>query len=165
MKYDVKFKCGHTETVKLFGKYKDRENKIKWYETNCSCSECSKKAYNDEMMKTHDVIEMHYGKYKNEYSDCKTVIDSYNSETKTIKVYVKKTEIVKEIEDTKNECIEILKTLMTEEDCKKQNKTYNDILNDYLKWEMYNRYMKTKKQEDMEKVKKLNELCIKYINL
>ena len=30
MKYDVRFSCGHTHTVELFGKSADRERKIKW---------------------------------------------------------------------------------------------------------------------------------------
>lgn len=39
-KYDVTFSCGHTDTVVLFGKVKDRERKIEWYESSCLCPEC-----------------------------------------------------------------------------------------------------------------------------
>lgn len=39
MKYDVTFSCGHTCEVELFGPYKDRERKIKWYE-EALCPEC-----------------------------------------------------------------------------------------------------------------------------
>lgn len=42
MKYDVKFSCGHTATVSLFGPNKDRERKISWYETHGECPECYK---------------------------------------------------------------------------------------------------------------------------
>lgn len=39
-KYDVNFSCGHTETVNLIGKIKDRERKIEWFENHGLCSEC-----------------------------------------------------------------------------------------------------------------------------
>lgn len=42
MKYEVKFSCGHTETVELFGKSSDRERKIEYYENCGVCSECYK---------------------------------------------------------------------------------------------------------------------------
>ena len=41
-KYEVKFSCGHTETVSLFGKDTERKRKIEWYEENGYCSECYK---------------------------------------------------------------------------------------------------------------------------
>ena len=40
MKYDVRFSCGHTHTVELFGKSADRERKIKWYEEFGVCPDC-----------------------------------------------------------------------------------------------------------------------------
>lgn len=39
-KYDVTFSCGHTETVNLIGKIKDRERKIEWFENQGLCSAC-----------------------------------------------------------------------------------------------------------------------------
>lgn len=39
-KYQVTFSCGHTETVQLFGKTKDRERWIKWAEENKLCQDC-----------------------------------------------------------------------------------------------------------------------------
>jgi len=41
-KYDVKFNCGHTETIELYGPGKQRESKIAYYEKNGECSECYK---------------------------------------------------------------------------------------------------------------------------
>ena len=41
-KYDVKFSCGHEETVELFGKSADRERKIAYFEKHGVCSECYK---------------------------------------------------------------------------------------------------------------------------
>ena len=38
-KYNVTYKCGHQETVQLFGKYNDRERKIAYYKT-IDCPEC-----------------------------------------------------------------------------------------------------------------------------
>ena len=32
-KYTVTYKCGHTATIQLFGKYDDRERKIAYYKT------------------------------------------------------------------------------------------------------------------------------------
>lgn len=50
-KYNVTYRCGHQETVQLFGKYNDRYNKIAYYETiDCpSCRAASKAAAAKEM--------------------------------------------------------------------------------------------------------------------
>lgn len=40
MKYTVKYSCGHTGTVELFGKESERERKIAWYERAGMCPEC-----------------------------------------------------------------------------------------------------------------------------
>lgn len=42
-KYDVTYSCGHAGVVELFGKEKDRQNKIQWYESDGLCPECYKK--------------------------------------------------------------------------------------------------------------------------
>ena len=39
-KYDVKFSCGHTETISLIGPVAERERKIKYFEEYGVCSEC-----------------------------------------------------------------------------------------------------------------------------
>jgi hypothetical protein len=39
-KYSVEHSCGHTETVQLVGKHKDRERRIEWLENHAVCSEC-----------------------------------------------------------------------------------------------------------------------------
>lgn len=49
MKYDVKFSCGHTCTVELFGKTSDRERKIKWYEECAVCPICRLQAQLSEL--------------------------------------------------------------------------------------------------------------------
>ncbi len=42
-KYDVTYKCGHSGTVDLIGKIKDRESKLSWYQNTASCPDCYKK--------------------------------------------------------------------------------------------------------------------------
>ena len=42
-KYDITYSCGHTGVAELFGKEKDRQSKIQWYENNGLCPECYKK--------------------------------------------------------------------------------------------------------------------------
>lgn len=42
-KYQVTFSCGHIEEMQLFGKVKDRERKIEYWERNGLCSECYRK--------------------------------------------------------------------------------------------------------------------------
>lgn len=90
MKYDVKFSCGHTHTVELFGKTSERERKIKWYEEVAVCPDCYREQKEIEMQITHNEIEMFYGDYKRNYPNYKTKPGSYNGETKTIIVYVPK---------------------------------------------------------------------------
>lgn len=51
-------------------------------------AESQKKHICDEC-KGLKIVEMFYGNYKQNYSDCKTVKDSYNRKNKTIKVIIK----------------------------------------------------------------------------
>ncbi|MGN0488028.1 MAG: hypothetical protein ACI4HO_02065 [Ruminococcus sp.] len=96
-KYEVKMACGHTRTVELFGKTSDRERKIKWLEENGICPDCKAK----ENAQDCEEIEMLYGEYKKNYSDCKTKPNSYNAKTKTIVVFVPIAEPIEEIVDCK----------------------------------------------------------------
>lgn len=87
-KYDVKFSCGHTETVQLFGKISERERRIAWWEECGVCDRC----YREQKELANSVgceeVEMLYKDYKTNYSACKTKAGSYNGKTKTIIVYV-----------------------------------------------------------------------------
>ena len=38
-KYEVTYKCGHIETVQLYGPEKDRQHKLDWMRT-CVCKDC-----------------------------------------------------------------------------------------------------------------------------
>ena len=46
--YEVKFSCGHTATIELYGKEKDRQRKIAWYEENGLCPDCYRKQQEEE---------------------------------------------------------------------------------------------------------------------
>lgn len=98
MKYEVRFSCGHTETVDLFGKNTDRQRKIAWFEESGLCSKCYAEQKAAEMAEGFDAVEMFYGEYKEKYSDCKAKTGSYNRETKTIIVYVPKEDPAEERE-------------------------------------------------------------------
>ena len=86
-KYNVKFSCGHEETIDLFGPVKERESKIAYFEKRGLCREC----YEKEQNKNCNEVEMPYSEYKNKYANCKTKANSYNKASKTIIVYVPKT--------------------------------------------------------------------------
>lgn len=60
-------------------------------------AECLRNAWADaknvmskivEESKKNEVVRMHYGEYKNNYRDCRTVEGSYDPDTKTIEVLV-----------------------------------------------------------------------------
>lgn len=121
-KYDVKFSCGHTHTIELYGPTADRERKIKYLEECGICPECreAEKAVDCEE------VEMHYSEYKNNYSDCKTKANSYNKKTKTIIVYVPK-KAEEEIVEENTEKSEIsLEDVAIKEMCKVAGKTANE---------------------------------------
>ena len=42
-KYTITMSCGHTDTVELFGREKDRQRKIEYFEEQGLCKECYKK--------------------------------------------------------------------------------------------------------------------------
>ena len=95
MKYNVKFSCGHTEEIELFGKVRDREERIKYFEERGVCSACYRemKRIEEEVRAEKEGLvkkEMPYREYKLHHSDCKTVRGSYDGIKKTIVVYVKK---------------------------------------------------------------------------
>lgn len=83
-KYDVTFSCGHKQTIELFGKETERAEKIKYFEKYGTCSAC----YEEAKTVGCEEVEMLYGDYKLDYSDCKTKKNSYDAQKKTITVYV-----------------------------------------------------------------------------
>lgn len=46
-KYTIKFSCGHTAEISLYGKTSERERKIKWYEKGV-CPDCYKKGQEEK---------------------------------------------------------------------------------------------------------------------
>lgn len=97
MKYDITFSCGHTHTVDIYGSAAERERKVMWYATQAVCPDCYKAQLDAEAAEGCDEVEMSYKEYKTDHADCKTKRDSYNKETKTIVVYVPRTETEEEI--------------------------------------------------------------------
>ena len=89
-KYDVKFACGHTQTMELFGVVNDRYAMIEWYEKNGLCAECYADMKKQDLLAKCDLVEMPYSTYKNEYANCKSERGSYRADKKTIMVYVPK---------------------------------------------------------------------------
>ena len=90
MKYDVDFSCGHNEVVQLFGKVRERERRIAYWECYGLCSKCYREQREIEKAIGCDEVEMSYREYKNKFSSCKTKDGSYNGITKTIVVYIPK---------------------------------------------------------------------------
>ncbi len=88
-KYDVTYKCTHEGTVELFGKTTDRMKKIEWMETTL-CPECYAREQAQLQNKGNQIeeVEMHYAEYKNNFSNCQTLPNSYDSKAKTIVVLV-----------------------------------------------------------------------------
>lgn len=86
-KYTINYSCGHTGELQLYGKYKDRENKIEWLEREGLCPECYQQMLYDSYTECHKETLL-YRDYKNKYPECKVVKDSYNPDDKTIVVFV-----------------------------------------------------------------------------
>lgn len=91
MKELVKHTCGHEHTHDVYGKSSDREKKVAWLETTV-CPDCYRAAQEAQATagKTGEWIEMSYAQFKNEYADCQK--KDYNAKTKTIFVFVEKSE-------------------------------------------------------------------------
>lgn len=83
--YSLTFKCGHKDKVRLKGppykvnaQLQELKNKV--------CLSCR----NKESEKNGCIlVEMPYSEYKKKYKDCDTKVGSYNSDSHTIKVYIK----------------------------------------------------------------------------
>lgn len=88
MKYDIKFSCGHTETVQLFGKESERYRKIAFFEEQGQCSCCYQKQKNEKASNGCHKETMLYRDYKNGFSEFETERGSYNPETKEINVFI-----------------------------------------------------------------------------
>lgn len=82
--YSVIHKCGHSSEVTLYGDPKYRESRIKWLKTQL-CPTCKNK---ESEKQGCTLAKMSYKHYKEKYADCDTKVDSYDSETKTILVYL-----------------------------------------------------------------------------
>lgn len=85
-------KCGKEFTVRV-EKHSRREADAweEWAKDHYdTCQDCYAAAKSATYAADEEIVEMHYGEYKRNYADNRTVRGSYNPETKTIKVIVKK---------------------------------------------------------------------------
>ena len=107
-KYDVTYNCNHEGTVELFGKTTDRMKKIEWMEENL-CPECYAREQAQLQNKGRQIeeTEMHYAEYKNNFSNCQTLPNSYDSKTKTIVVLVPVEVETVEVTETTEEIVTI----------------------------------------------------------
>jgi hypothetical protein len=89
MKYTVTYSCGHTADVQVFGSHTEREKKAAYLQKSL-CPDCYRKSQDQarESSGFYEIVTMAYREYKDQYADCKTVSESYNSDTKTIDVSV-----------------------------------------------------------------------------
>ena len=88
MKYEVKFSCGHTHEIQIYGKNSEREKKIAYFEKYGVCPDCYREQKEIEKAAGCEEIEMSYREYKNNYAECNTKAGSYDGQKKTIIVYV-----------------------------------------------------------------------------
>lgn len=87
-KYTVKFSCGHTCVIDLYGPEKDRKRKIEYYERLGICQDCYRAEREAEKAEGCVEVEMLYREYKSDYADYNTKSDSYDQVKKTIIVYI-----------------------------------------------------------------------------
>jgi len=88
MKYTIDFSCGHTDLIDLNGTANQIQARINFLTEKGLCSVCYGHKMNTLMAVGCHEEEMFYGRYKNEYSDCKYKRGSYDPSTKMITVYV-----------------------------------------------------------------------------
>lgn len=57
-KYTITYSCGHEEEVELFGPMKDRESNIAYYKKYGICSECFKKAMEEDIREMEEELNL-----------------------------------------------------------------------------------------------------------
>ena len=133
-KYNVKHTCGCEVEHNLFGKNDYREWKINKLQEE-KCWKCQQTEKVEEMINSgnYEVKEVSYREYKE--NELTAVPNTYNKETKTIKVLVKveKAEEVKNEEEVVNEIEKEItekavngKVVLNKEEVKELNSTLND---------------------------------------
>ena len=85
-------KCGNTfERTNICYNRRDADSWEAWAKDHFTlCPECYAAEKAAQMAEANDIREMHYGEYKQNFADCKTVPGSYDPKTKMIQVYVPK---------------------------------------------------------------------------
>lgn len=57
-KYDIKYSCGHTGRIELFGKTCDRERKIEYLEKYGNCPDCYRKQVEKDMIEFENKYDL-----------------------------------------------------------------------------------------------------------
>lgn len=68
MKYYVTFSCGHEGEVNLYGKAKDRDRRIAWYEEEGICPDCYRKMKEEERRKADEGLAAYADKIEAEWN-------------------------------------------------------------------------------------------------
>ena len=104
-KYNIVYQCGHEDTLELYGKSSQRDWAIEKAEESL-CPECEAIEY--AKRNNLEIVEMHYGEYKNNFSSNSTVRGSYNKEGKTIKVYMPKADALEDSQQAAEEFDQVM---------------------------------------------------------
>lgn len=88
--YDVNYSCGHKGRLNLIGPGRDRESRIAWLEKEGLCPDCYTKSLHDKASQKNYEMKVSYRDYKNIYSSYNTKKDSYDSQDKSIIIYIPK---------------------------------------------------------------------------
>lgn len=88
IRQEILCSCGHKAIIPLNGSDVACFNKAKWYESKGLCPDCFNQKYPYIAEGHFKEVCMHYRKFKEEFSDCKTKYGSYDDADKTIVVYV-----------------------------------------------------------------------------
>ncbi|MGN0624595.1 MAG: hypothetical protein ACI4JA_11700 [Oscillospiraceae bacterium] len=83
-KYEVKFSCGHTGTVELFGKTEERYRKLEYFERQGLCSECYKEMMSAQEAQTPLGVTVELDPYVDK---CFTLV--FTGDTKPVKDRIK----------------------------------------------------------------------------
>lgn len=136
-KYMIRHECGCEVEHSLFGKNDSREWKISKLQEE-KCYNCQQKIKVEEMINSgeYEEKEVHYSEYKE--SGLTALPNTYNKDTKTIKVLIKKEEpvkyenqIIEEVKQELNSKAVNEEIILTQEELNRMNKDLNNVCKKY----------------------------------
>lgn len=168
-KYNVKHTCGCEVEHNLFGKNDYREWKINKLQEE-KCWKCQQAEKVEEMINSgeYEVKEVSYREYKE--NELTAVPNTYNKETKTIKVVIKiekiEKKIIEEIDQELRNKENNGEIILTQDESKKLNSKLNDNCKKYkidtkkLK-DLFNKYLNDTYVMTIDKDNKITKLIKK----